>query len=167
MSDTTHWKQNFNYTYTGAYELAPNEERTLTISSTSREEVQGSDGKKEMCFVARFAGSSKPMILNKTNCKTLEKLYGPYVEAWIGKRVIIKAEKVKAFGDVVEALRIKKTVPQPEKAIDIEPIRERLELCESLDQLKNTYTALTPAEKAATIHIKDAVKAKLTEGSAA
>lgn len=112
MSQTkTHWKMLTNPNYIGAYSLQPGEERTVEIVKVVKESVKGTDGKAEDCTVA-YLKDSKPMILNATNCKTLSKIYGtPYIEEWAGKSVIIHSEKVKAFGDVVDALRIKPTKP--------------------------------------------------------
>lgn len=107
----THWKQLTNPDYLGAYSLLPGQELTVEIVRVERKQVTGADGKKEECTVA-YLKDSKPMILNATNCKTLSKIYGtPYIEEWAGKSVIIHSEKVKAFGDVVDALRIKPTKP--------------------------------------------------------
>ncbi len=106
-----HWRQLTNPLYIGAYSLQPNEERTVEIVKVVKESVKGSDGKSEDCTVA-YLKDEKPMILNSTNCRILSKLYDtPYIDDWKGKTVIIRAEKVKAFGDVVEALRIKPIKP--------------------------------------------------------
>ena len=116
----THWKQNFDYKFTGAYELQPGEMKTLTIKNTGHAEVMNQQGKKETCFVAYFEGNNqKPMVLNKTNCKTIGKLYGDMIEDWTGKQITIKSEKVKAFGELVDALRI---VPIITQKADIEKI---------------------------------------------
>jgi hypothetical protein len=160
--EKTHWKQNFDYRYTGAYELAPGEERILTIKAVGREEVKDESGKNQWCMVANFQESSKPMILNKTNCKTLEKLYGPYQEDWIGKRIVIASAKVKAFGEMLDALRIKKTVPSPKQKVDYTKAFEVLSECKTIEELKNVYSQLTAEEKAATMKIKDQMKEKLT-----
>ena len=54
----------------------------------------------------------KPMIVNATNAKTIQKLFkSPYIEDWAGRKIEIYVEKVKAFGELVEALRIKPTIP--------------------------------------------------------
>lgn len=108
MKETkTHWKKLTNPNYLGAYSLDPGEERVIEIVSVQREMVQGSDGKKEECTVATLK-DSKPMILNATNCKALHGLFkSPYIEDWKGKRAIVFAMQVKAFGEVVDALRIK------------------------------------------------------------
>lgn len=117
----THWKQNFNYDYLGAYSLNENQEVTLTIKNVKKVLVTGSGGQKEECTVAYFKemvnGVSKPMILNKTNCKIIQKIYNtPYIENWTGKRVIIFVQNnIKAFGELVDALRIKEIVPVSNK----------------------------------------------------
>lgn len=107
----THWKKLTNPDYIGAYSLLPNEERTVEILSVSRKMVKGEGGKEEECTVATLK-NEKPFILNNTNCKTLTKIYGtPYIEQWCGKSIIIYSAKIKAFGEEMEALRIRNTKP--------------------------------------------------------
>lgn len=105
----THWKKNYNYDYLGAYSLADmGEDVILTIKETKKEKVIGTSGKKEDCFVVYFKESDKPMILNRTNAKTIEKVYKtPFVEDWVGKRVQLYSAKVNAFGETTDALRIR------------------------------------------------------------
>lgn len=70
--------------------------------------VIGADGKKEECVVCHWLEKEKPMILNATNLKMITKLSGsPYIEDWNGMKVKIGTEKVRAFGEVVEALRVR------------------------------------------------------------
>lgn len=158
----THWKQNFDYKFTGAYELQPGEERTLTINKTAREEVANTTGTKTLCFVAYFTESNKPMVLNKTNCKTIAKLYGANVEGWIGKRIIIKSEQVKAFGELVDALRVKNVMPQAAKPVDYSAQIAKLRACKTIDELAATYKAFTGPEQVGTMTVKDEMKLKLT-----
>ena len=110
----THWKQLTNPDYIGAYAFGPNEEKTGTIAYVREEQVIGSDGKKEECIVAHFTEKElKPLILNVTNCKMISKLYKtPYIEDWAGKRITMRVQQVKAFGDVVDAVRIKPEIPK-------------------------------------------------------
>lgn len=113
MADKIHWKKLTNPDYIGAYALNPGQEMVLTIKSVVREKITGPDGKKEECTVAHFIEDAKPMILNSTNCKTIEKLYKtPYIEDWAGRKIQIYSASVKAFGDVVDALRIRPKIPQ-------------------------------------------------------
>lgn len=119
----THWKQEFNYDYLGSYSLLPNEEKTLTIKETKKVKVKGADGKEQECFVAYFSENEKPMILNKTNCKTISKVYNsPYIEQWKGIRIVIIALPVKAFGETVDALRVKNINPDADLLSDIQTL---------------------------------------------
>ena len=53
------------------------------------------------------------MILNATNMKMIAKVLGSnFVEDWSGRKVWIGTEKVRAFGDVVDALRIRRYAPK-------------------------------------------------------
>lgn len=116
----TPWKKLVNPDYLGAYSLDDgNGGYTAIIASIAYvkvETVTGPDGKKEECPVAHFKERDlKPMILNATNMKVLEKLFkSKYIEDWANRKISIGVESVKAFGDVVDALRIKKTLPQSE-----------------------------------------------------
>lgn len=117
----THWKRFCNPDYLGAYSLNPGEEPILTIRSVGRELVTGEGGKKEECTVANFAPNpdqrlNKPMILNRTNCKTISAITGsPYVEDWVGRRIQIYATETKVKGSPTECLRIRPTEPKVKK----------------------------------------------------
>jgi len=122
--ELTHWKKEFNYDFLGSYSFQPKEEKTLTIKETKTQKVKGSDGKEKECFVAHFVENEKPMILNKTNCKMISKVYGtPFIENWKGIRIIIVVEpNVKSFGDLVDALRVKNENPDINKLSEIEEL---------------------------------------------
>lgn len=112
MEQKTHWKTQFNYKWLGAYCLPDGKDIVLTIREMKREEVVGDSGNKEQCLIAYFHENSKPMIVNKTNCKTLEKLFKtPIIEEWSNKQIQVGAAQVKAFGSVVDALRIRPFAP--------------------------------------------------------
>ena len=108
-----HWKKQFNYEYLGSYSLDGKKEIIVTISNLSQEKVTGQQGRKEDCFVVYFKEFDKGMILNRTNARAIEKVQGSgLVEDWIGVQVTLYVEKgVKAFGDVVDALRIRDKKP--------------------------------------------------------
>lgn len=115
----THWKKLTNCDYLGAYSLEPNQDLVVTIKSVTNEVVTGTDGKKETCMVMRFVENVKPMVLNATNSKTITKLFKtPYIEQWEGRKIQIYVERgVKAFGDVVDALRIRPFLPVEKELI--------------------------------------------------
>ena len=112
----THWKQLTNPNYLGAYALEPGEDKIVTIDFVREETVIGADGKKDDCLVMHLRDGDKPMILNSTNAKTIQKIYGtPYVEEWAGRKIQLYIAQVKAFGEVVDALRIRPYIPKEEK----------------------------------------------------
>lgn len=124
MSETlTHWKSQFNYEWLGAYSLPDGQDIILTIREAKREKVVGNNGKKDECLVCYFMENVKPMIINKTNCKTITKLVGtPYLEKWKGQIIQIGSDNVDAFGEQVDALRVRKFPPKLNK-----PEKEKVE----------------------------------------
>ena len=117
MADIMRMGKNPNYL--GAWDLddQPSRQIVLTIARIVDEMVTGAEGRSENNTVCYWEEEAyKPMILNVTNKKTLCKLYKTKdTEKLRGKAVLIGTEKVKAFGDVYEALRIRSTIPQVEK----------------------------------------------------
>lgn len=112
-------KMGKNPNFFGSWDLEelPNKEITLTIEQIKDEEVI-TNTQKEVCTVCHWTDKNyKPMILNVTNKKRLCKLYKTKdTEKLKGKAVTIGTEKVKAFGDVHDALRIKPTIPPAKSA---------------------------------------------------
>ena len=109
-------KMGKNPNFLGSWDLdeMENREATLTIAKIVDEDVIGNAGTKERCTVCYWQeGGVKPMILNITNKKTICKLYHTKdTEKLAGKAVVVGIEKVKAFGDVHDALRIRKRIPK-------------------------------------------------------
>lgn len=109
----THWKKLTNPDYLGAYSIEDGKDIIATIDHVVQEKVTGADGKSEECVVCYFRGGVKKMILNATNLKTITKLFDtPFIEDWAGRKIQIGIEKVRAFGEVVEALRVRKFAPK-------------------------------------------------------
>lgn len=154
----THWKQFHDYSYLGAY-MMPTDgtDLTYTIKEVRQEFIEGEQGKKDRCPVAYFMEKDvKPMILNATNCRTIEKLYtSPYMDDWSGKKITLYVARVKAFGDVTDALRIRDFVPQ-DKNIDVSNAIETLKAAPTFADLQAAYTSFTKTEQS---H-PDVIKAK-------
>lgn len=111
MENLTHWKKLTDRNYIGSYSLQPNEERVVEIVKVSKEKVKGEDGKEEACIVAQLK-NEKPFILNATNCKTITKIAGSaFIENWAGLKIIIFVAKIRAFGEDMDALRVKTEKP--------------------------------------------------------
>jgi hypothetical protein len=113
----THWKKFHNLDYLGSYSLEHGKDLIATIKSVNQEKVYNpSTNKKEDCLVLHFQENIKPMVVNSTNSKTIQKLYKtPYIEEWTGKKIQIFIDNIKAFGEVVEALRIRPRIPKQDK----------------------------------------------------
>lgn len=114
-------KMGKNPNYLGSWDLDDVAGRvlTLTIAKIVDEEVVTS-GKTEVCTVCYFEEDYKPMILNITNKKRLAKLYKTkQTEKLVGKRIAITTERVKAFGDVYDALRFVTKIPADKPAGEI------------------------------------------------
>ena len=111
-TEKTHWKKTCNPNYLGSWDLDDNKggfnKINLTIDTIRQEKVMNPEAnKEEIETVCYFKEQVKPMILNNTNKKAIAKATGSnYIEDWAGKTVTIKVEKIKAFGDVWDALRI-------------------------------------------------------------
>lgn len=130
--------------YLGSWDLEdqPNREITLTIDRIVDEEVVAA-GQKEICTVCYWTGKAyKGMILNITNKKTLSKLYKTVdSEKLKGKAVTIGIEKVRAFGDVYDALRIRARIP-------VAPKQGSLPKCEQCGKDITAAGNMNPAQVA-------------------
>ena len=118
MADIMKMGKNPNYLGSWDLEELPNKEVTLTIERIVDEKVVAA-GQTEICTVIYWTDKAwKPMIANITNKKTLCKLYKTKeTERLAGKAVVVGVEQVKAFGDVHDALRIRKRIPKVEAAV--------------------------------------------------
>jgi hypothetical protein len=109
----THFKRLKNPDFLGSWDLADQngnfKNKILTIKEVKKQMVHDGKGNQEECITVHFQ-ESKPMIMNSTNLKTINKTMGtPYIEDWVGKKIEITVEKVRAFGEVHDALRVIKT----------------------------------------------------------
>ena len=137
----THWKKLTNPNYLGAYDFQPGEERILTIKEVKQEQVQGSDGKSDECIVAYFT-EGKPMILNVTNCKAIAKAYDTnFIEEWKGLNVTLFVTTVSAFGQVVEALRIKPMKPKGKPSLPDDRFKKALKALQEGKVTKESITS--------------------------
>jgi len=111
--EKTHYKKLRNPNYIGSYELMTGGspiELVVKIERAVKEMVQNGDKKEEAMVI--YLKGQKPMIVNSTNAKSIEKATGsPYIEDWVGKSITLYVAKIKAFGETVDALRVKPTAP--------------------------------------------------------
>jgi len=104
----THFKKLFNPKYLGSYAFEPNKDLVLTVDRVVQEEVVGDKGQKEVRPVVYFTEDVKPLILNSTNAKMIAKIaQSNYIEDWAGQSIQLGVSMVSAFGDEVEAVRVR------------------------------------------------------------
>lgn len=114
----THWKSLTSSEYLGAFSVPDGKDLVLTIDKVAKERVTGNNGKKEDLMVCHFKErDALPMIVNKTNAKTITKVIGtPFVEEWSGHRIALYADTTRFGGEIVECLRIRGYEPKSEQA---------------------------------------------------
>lgn len=118
----SHYQEYFN-NFLGAWSFK-NGDEVLTITGVKEEEMfdaQTGGKKKGLCVYV--AEKELPMVLNKTNASMIAEVTGTDVLGeWIGKRICVGTERIKAFGKVSEAIRVRDRIP--EQAHAAEPATE-------------------------------------------
>ena len=87
----------------------------VTVSKIGRINIAKEGDPPEEKWAVRFREFAKPMLLNSTNIKLLEKACGSDdTDDWIGKEVILYTDDSVSFGgQVVGGLRIRKQQAAP------------------------------------------------------
>lgn len=112
-----HWRNLTDCDHLRAELFAPKEKKVLTIKDIKREKLTSQNGAVEEKPVAHFEEDVLPMVLNVTNCKMIEKLYGTgNIYEWVGKKIQVVATKTKVAGELVPCLRIENVVPTTNEA---------------------------------------------------
>jgi len=83
----------------------------LTMTGVKSESLKNMRGQEEEKYVLGFRETPKTLILNKTNARTIAKLYGPETDGWNGQRIKIYSEEVRAFGETHNTVRVSPTIP--------------------------------------------------------
>ena len=112
MADHIHWKKTTNPDYLGAYAFDEGKDMIVKVKDVRIETVQNQQGREDKP-VLHFEGDVKPLILNTTNMKAIEKVAGsPYMDEWVGKKLQLYVTMVSAFGTTTEAVRVREFAPQ-------------------------------------------------------
>lgn len=125
METKTHWKKLHDPNFLGSYSLADDAgnfiDKVVKFTSIAKSEVKCEDGKEAEKIVAQVL-NDKPMVINATNAKMLTKLFNSaFIEDWLNKPVTLTVKKIKAFGELVDALRVGATLPTPAALPDFNP----------------------------------------------
>ena len=124
----THWKKVVSDpNFIGEGDFQEGEEKVLTILRVNqRETVTTADGKSQKAVVHWKEPGNKPMILNVARSKAIEKVAGSgYMEDWPGVAVQLYIEHgIKAFGEVVSAVRVRPFKPRIQAQEPVPPCGE-------------------------------------------
>lgn len=125
MSEKTHWKKIVSDpNFIGEGDFQEGEEKVLTIDRVNASEtVTTAEGKSTKAVLHWREPGNKPMILNVARSKNIEKVAGsPYFEDWTGVSVQLYIEHgIKAFGEIVSAVRIRPFKPRVKKEQTVPP----------------------------------------------
>ena len=108
---TQHWRSLYDNAYLGAWNLWKGDRyttTTVTIESTTFEEVTMQRGRKSRSLIMRFKGKRTPLIITKTMGKVLQAMFGPVPEGWRGKTITLYVERdFRTQDGPADVLRIK------------------------------------------------------------
>lgn len=128
--------------YLGSWDLyeLPGQKIKATIREIRVEPVEDTKGQRKNKAVMYFVEDIKPMILNIENKKRLAKIFSTKENTMLaGKIIEIGYEKVKAFGDIHDALRVvPRKLPQQNTAQNT-----NLPKCESCGGLIQATKSMT------------------------
>jgi len=159
----THWKKIDNPNYIGSYSLATGEDangkiiytdKVVIIVKVGREFVKDTQGKEEEKTVAHLK-NEKPLILNSTNQKTISDILGtPFIENWVGQKITLFVQNIKAFGEFTDALRVRPTAPKAQVRTEVlesdvklwDNIIKALNGGNTMDQVKSKYSVSIEVE---------------------
>ena len=123
--EKTHWKKVVSDpNYIGEADFQEGEEKILTVSHVNASEtVTTAEGKSKKAVLHWKEKGNKPMILNVARSKSIEKVAGsPYFEEWVGVQLQLYIEHgIKAFGEVVSAVRVRPFKPRVQQQEPIPP----------------------------------------------
>ena len=111
-----HYKLMFPSRYLDAATLQ-GRDATVEIESVNMETLEGEKGEKDVKPCVRLKGKKKLWVLNKTNAKIIAKLHGTEVDGWVGKRITLYPTTCEAFGETVECVRVRKTLPRAQQQV--------------------------------------------------
>jgi len=161
MESKTHWKKFFKYDYLGSADLVGGD-LVLTIQKLKKEKVKGPGGREDECLVCYWQEKDfKPMVMNRTNCKTIHKMHQTaFIEEWPGKQVQLFVDhNVKYKGEITDGIRIRPLVPAKTDPLQAEILALEAKVRSALksykgDDISEIRTMLTEKKKAKELSVE-------------
>lgn len=94
-------------------------DKTLTIKSIGKQEMYDMEtGGQKTGITLMFEEEELPMVMNITNASTIAEVLGTnIVEDWIGHKIIVGTSRIKAFGKMHDAIRVRNQKPDEDEYI--------------------------------------------------
>lgn len=103
------------------YDLPADRDVVVTIERVTGGEVTGQGGKKSKKPALYFRGKKKPLALNATNGKTIERIAGTSdVSKWAGLNISLYVTTTQWGGETVPCIRIRPTAAKQAPAAQTE-----------------------------------------------
>lgn len=155
MSEKVHWKKVVSDpVYIGEADFEPGEEKVLTIASVNTKETIVTNEGKSTKAVVHWVEKEKSMILNVARAKAIQKVTGtPYMDEWVGKKVQLYIDnKVKAFGEIVSAVRVRPFAPRVQQKQEVKPDADLI--CENCGKVIKAAYGMSAEQVAASTKAK-------------
>jgi hypothetical protein len=95
-----------------AYDLPTNQDVVVQIERCTAGELVGEKGRKSKKPMVKFVGKEKKFALNKTNGKSIARMYGKDADDWAGKWIALYVTTTEFDGETRDCIRIRPQVPQ-------------------------------------------------------
>ena len=119
-----HWKKTVSDpNFIGEGDFQEGEEKVATIKAVKIQETVATAEGKSKKDVMYFQEDLKPMIMNVAKAKNVEKVAGSgFYEDWPGVKIQLYIEHgIKAFGEVVSAVRVRPFKPRVQQQEPVPP----------------------------------------------
>ena len=103
----THWKALTDRTYLGHWDIEGHEP-VVTIAKVESVKLEN-QGRKQRKAVIWFEGKEKAFVSNTT---TIERLYGPHIEGWVGKKIKLYVTQTSTPNGMSNCIRIRPEIPK-------------------------------------------------------
>lgn len=109
----TDFRSMYDRDYIGSWDLPEGKDVVVTISKVVAASLPvAGTSKTQKRPILHFEGKEKGMVMNRTNGKTIAALYGPKVEAWIGKQIALYVVEVPFGSEIIPAIRVRPSIPK-------------------------------------------------------
>lgn len=142
-----HWKKTVSDpNFIGEGDFQKGEEKVATIKAVKIQETVATAEGKSKKDIMYFQEDLKPMIMNVAKAKNVEKVAGSgFYEDWPGVKIQLYIEHgIKAFGEVVSAVRVRPFKPRVQEKQPVPPCTDcKKEIAASMGKTAEYMAAYT------------------------